>query len=69
MFGIGSSGSVDPMYPISTMFGKLIKMFHAKLALCALGVSPSSQQANSNEKHPRASSRISRRKRPEWVRS
>ena len=50
MFGIGSSGSVDPKYPVSSMFGKLIKMFGGKrLAVYALAISPSSIQANSNE--------------------
>jgi branched-chain amino acid transport system substrate-binding protein len=50
MFGIGTSGSVDPAYPVSTMFGKLIKQSGGtRLGVFALAVAPSSIQANSNE--------------------
>ncbi len=50
MFGVGSSGSVDPKYPVSTLFGKLVKRFGGtRLAVYGLGISPNSIQANSNE--------------------
>ncbi len=50
MFGTGAQGSTDPKYPVSTLFGKLVKQFGGKrLAVYALGISPNSIQANSNE--------------------
>ena len=50
MFGIGTSGSVDPKYPVSTLFANLVKpLGKVNVALYALGVSPNSVQANSNE--------------------
>ncbi len=43
-------GSVDPKYPVNTLYGKLVKSVGGKkLALYALGVSPNSIQANSSE--------------------
>ena len=50
MFGIGTSGSVDPRYPVSTLFANVLKpLGNAKVALYALAISPDSIEANSNE--------------------
>jgi branched-chain amino acid transport system substrate-binding protein len=44
------TGSVDPKYPVNTLYGKLVKLVGGtKLALYALGISPNSTQSNSNE--------------------
>ena len=50
MFGTGTSGSVDPKYPVSTLYSNALKQFgKAKVALYALAISPDSVQANSAE--------------------
>ena len=50
MFGVGFTGSVDPKYPVNTLYGKLVKQFSGKnIALYALSISPDSIQANSAE--------------------
>ena len=50
MFGTGTSGSVDPTYPVSTLYAHVLKpLGSARVALYALSVSPDSIQANSNE--------------------
>ena len=50
MFGIGTSGSVDPKYPVSTLFSNILKSYgNVRVALYALGISPDSVQANSAE--------------------
>ncbi len=42
-------GSLDPSYPVNTMYGKLLQEFDAtKLATYAIGVSPDSVRANSD---------------------
>ena len=44
------TGSVNPKYPVNTVYGKLVKQVGGtKLAVYALGISPNSVQANSNE--------------------
>lgn len=44
------TGSVNPKYPVNTLYGKLVKQFGGtRLAVYALSVSPNSVQANSNE--------------------
>ncbi len=50
MFGTGTSGSVDPKYPVSTLYSNALKQFgKANVALYALAISPDSVQANSAE--------------------
>ena len=50
MFGTGSTGSTDPAYPISTMYGNIIKKYGGKrVAVYALSISPNSIQSNTNE--------------------
>ena len=42
-------GSLDPSYPVNTMYGKVIKQFGgSKLATYAIGISPDSVRANSD---------------------
>jgi branched-chain amino acid transport system substrate-binding protein len=42
-------GSLNPSYPVNTMYGKLLKAFGAtKLATYAIGISPDSVRANSD---------------------
>ncbi len=42
-------GSLDPSYPVNTMYGKLLKEFGGtKLATYAIGISPDSVRANSD---------------------
>ena len=42
-------GSLDPSYPVNTMYGKVIKQFGGtKLATYAIGISPDSVRANSD---------------------
>ncbi len=49
MFAAGT-GSVDPKYPVSTLFGKLVQPYSAaQVALYAESISPDSVQANTNE--------------------
>ena len=51
MFGTGSTGSTDPSYPISTMYGNLMKavgVTHPRLAVYALSISPLSISSNTN---------------------
>ena len=43
MFGTGAQGSTDPKYPVSNLFGKLVKQFGGtRLAVYALAISPNS---------------------------
>ena len=50
MFGTGPTGSTDPKYPISRLYGKLAKQFGvSRLAVYALSISPNSIQSNTNE--------------------
>ena len=45
-----ANGSVDPKYPVNTLYAKLMKQFGGtRLAVYALSISPNSVQANSNE--------------------
>jgi ABC-type branched-subunit amino acid transport system substrate-binding protein len=51
MFGTGSTGSTDPAYPVSTMYGNIVRALGVKnprLAVYALSISPNSIQANTN---------------------
>ena len=48
MFGIGVSGSVDPKYPVSTLYSNVLKQYgKINVALYALGISPDSLQGSS----------------------
>jgi branched-chain amino acid transport system substrate-binding protein len=41
------TGSLDPKYPLNTMYGKVLKMLGAtRLAVYAIGISPNSTRAN-----------------------
>lgn len=43
-------GSLDPKYPVNTLYGKVIKMMGGtRLAVYALGISPDSVRANTDE--------------------
>jgi branched-chain amino acid transport system substrate-binding protein len=43
-------GSLNPAYPVNTMYGKVIKQFGGtKLGVYAIGISPNSTRANSDE--------------------
>jgi branched-chain amino acid transport system substrate-binding protein len=51
MFGTGSTGSTDPSYPVSTMYGNVVKAVGIKdprLAVYALPISPLSVASNTN---------------------
>ena len=48
MFGIGVSGSVDPKYPVSTLYANVLKKLGSlRVALYALSISPDSVQGSS----------------------
>jgi branched-chain amino acid transport system substrate-binding protein len=51
MFGTGATGSTDPSYPISTMYGNAVKAIgitKPRLAVYALSISPLSVASNAN---------------------